>query len=486
MPKLLGKIIYLLLIILSLWPYPGQAQFDYNHIISDAEAEDHNSLSQVEIKEFLKSHNSFLINYFYEGNNPGPNDISLDPEAKYFKERSASEIIWNAAQEARINPKFILTTLQKEMGLVEDPNPKENALVYAMGYGCPDSGGCDFRFKGFGKQVRSASLQFRHFLDNIEEYKHRPGQRSCVDDYTPYLPCTAKATEIKPQNRITAAMYVYTPHIQGNKLFKALWDKYGFGGAVAGPVLAGIFPEGALVKAKDDETNQSVYLIQGEKKLPFESMTALVSRYDPRKVLAVASEELSKYQDGDMIRYTNYSILESPDKQKYLVDGLQKRAIASDEVFRKLGFNPEEVISVSTDDLTSLKDGEAISDAAQNPFGQLLKNMNDDSLYYVKDAKKAMVIDISIAKANFPDLKISEVTAKTLEKYSDIAPLKLADGTLIKKDKDPNVYVLAGGLRRLIPDGQTFETLGYSWSQIITVPVKVLNFHILGEAINKL
>ena len=483
MLKFFRKLLYFVLIVLAIWPSAGRAEFNYNNIISDVEAEDYDSMGQVEIKEFLKSHNSFLANYFYEGNNPGPNDISLDPEGRYFKERSAAEIIWNAAQEAQINPRFILTTLQKEMSLVEDSNPKENALSYAMGYGCPDGGGCDFRFKGLGKQIRSASLQFRHFLDNIQEYKHRPGQKSCVDDYTPYLPCTTQATEINPENKITAAMYIYTPHVKGNKLFRALWDKYGFGGAVAGPVLAGIFPEGALVKAKAGD-DQTVYLIDDGLKLPFESLTALISRYDPHKVLEIAGEELVKYQTGVTIKYANYSILQSADKQKYLVDGLQKRLITSDEVFRKLGFNPEEVISVTDEDLTAFKNGEPINDAAQSPFGQLLQDMTSNTLYYVKDGKKFMIIDVSIAKANFPELKISEVTTRTLEKFSDTTPLKLADGTLIKKDKDPNVYVVSAGLRRLIPDGQTFETLGYSWARILVVPTKVMNFHILGDALN--
>ncbi len=62
--------------------------------------------------------------------------------------------------------------------------------------------------------------------------------------------------------------------------------------------------------------------------------------------------------------------------------------------------------------------------------------------------------------------------------------MKLLDGTLIKKATDSKVYVISDGLRLLIPDEEVFTTLGYSWTNIITVPTKVMNFHASGQELS--
>jgi hypothetical protein len=461
--------------------------FDFNRIITDAEAGNYNSMGQLDVRDFLREKDSYLRNYWYSGNNPAPSQVAQDPDEKYIKKRTAYEIIYNAAQEAKINPQFLLTMLQKEMSLVEDEDPTDRQLAYAMGYYCYDGQACNPKFKGFGKQVRSAALQFRYYIDNIDEYKYQPGMRSCVDDQTPYLPCTSSATEVRPDNNITAAMYVYTPHIHGNKLFATIWNRYGFGGVSVDPnVLSGIFPQGSLVKAKDGEDLESVYLIINGQKRLFESTSALVSRFSPSKVLLVGSEELLKYVDGEPIQFTNFTVLEAPNGNKYLIDGLQKRRIVSDEAFRQLGFNPAEVEEVTSDQLDSLEDGEDLDENNASPFEEIFKDMTTGSISYVKDGKKWSVIDMEILELNHPGVTPREVTTKTLEQFEYMGALKLADGTLIKKDLDKDVYVVSAGERRLIPDGNTFETLGYQWGNIVTVSKKILNFHKVGTPLESL
>lgn len=485
-----------LVLVMLAFPLVGRA-FDYNNIISDAEANDYQSMGQVEIKSFLESHNSYLKDFWYMGNNPSPSEIGANPasinletgeitDGDFMQQRSATEIIYNAAQEAKLSPKFLLTMLQKEQGLIEDPAPTERGLAFAMGYYCFDGDYCNPRFKGFGKQVRSAALQFRYYIDHIQEYDYQPGQKACIDDQTPDLPCTSKATEIQPENNVTSAMYVYTPHIHGNELFATLWEKYGFGGTSdsTNPVLTGIFPEGALVKANDG-VDGAVYLIWGGEKRAFDSLTALTSRFDPNKVLLVDNSELVKYEDGQPIKYVNFSVVQDENGQRYLIDGLTKRLIADKETFRQLGYNPEEVITVTAEELTAFSDGEQLT-ATVSPFGQLMSDLSTGAIYYVKDGKKFPIIDKSILKANYPKLTIKKVYSKTLGAFTTDGPVKLVDGTLIKRDISKDVFVISNGYRRLIPDGQTFEAMGYKWSNIITVPVKVINLHQIGPALTSL
>lgn len=474
------KIITFFTLFSFIFPIIAQAaEFDYNNIISDEEAENYKSMTQIEIRDFLREQNSYLASFFYNGDNPGPTELAADPEADYIKTRSATEIIYNAAQEAKINPQFLLTMLQKEQSLVEDSNPDSRQLDYAMGYYCFDGQPCNPRFKGFGKQVRATALQFRWYLDNIHEYNYQPGKRVCIDDPTPDLPCTASGTEVNPENTITAAMYVYTPHIHGNKLFATLWNRYGFGGTIVdGDIFGGIFPEGALLKARDG--NGTVYLISNQEKRPFNSMTALVSRYDPNKVLAVDAEELDKYPEGLSIEFANYSIVQGSSGDKYLIDGLTKRFIVSDEAFRQLGYNPAEVIDASAPELEAYIDGEDLTADNPSPFEQLMRDTSTNGIYYVKNDTKAPIIDPSIL-ASYSDLKVIDATPATLDKYRKVSSARLKDGTLIKIVDDPRVYVISNSKRRLIDDEKTFLTLGYSWNQIMEVSERVLRLHEVGQ-----
>lgn len=480
------KEIAFLSLFIFIFPILSQAAVDINNIVSDQEFANYNTMDVEDIQNFLESHNSYLANYTYMGDNPSPSQLLIDPEKKYFKTRTAAEIIYNAAQESKVNPQFLLTMMEKEMSLITDDEIVENQLKYAMGYDCPDSGGCGFKTSGFGKQVRAAAQQFRWFVDNIHQYNWRPGQPACAGDPNPFLPCTSRGTVVTPANAITAAMYLYTPHVHGNSLFARLWEQFGFAGTVVvdnPPVITigGFFPDGSLVKAKDGEDG-TVYLIQGNSKRPFSSMNALVSRYDPAKVLLVESADLENYDLGLSIDYANYSVLEAPNGDRYLIDGLTKRFINSEETFRKLGFNPAEVESVELDDLSHYVTGEELN-ANYSPFAEIWQDMDNGSLYLVKDGHKSRIIDSFILDVDYPDASIKEVTSKTLEALDSYPPLKLSDGTLIKKDLDARVYVISDGYKRLIPDGITFEKLGYKWTDIHTVSSKILNFHILGEDI---
>lgn len=483
MPKNKQKKVAIFTLISFLLPIFAQAaEADINYIIADEEVENYQTMDQKDIQAFLDTQNSYLADYSYSGDNPSPAQLALDPDKKYYKTRDAAEIIYNAAQEWHINPQFLLTMMEKEMSLISDQTPTENQLAYAMGYNCPDSGGCAFKTKGFGKQVRAAAEQFRWFIDHIYEYNWQPNKPACADDPNPFLPCTTKGTVVTPANTITAAMYLYTPHVHGNTLFATLWSQFGFAGEGTTPpviTVTGIFPDGALVKAKDSEDG-AIYLIVNGAKRPFASMTALVSRYDPNKVLNVAGEELEKYNTGYLIDFSNYSVVQSPAGNKYLIDGLTKRAISSDEAFRQLGFNPAEVEAVTDAQLANYTDGAELT-ADSSPFAELWQDMVTDGVYYVKDGQKHRIIDQEILVANYPDMAVKEVTTKTLEDITTGLPIKLVDGTLVKKEFDKDIYVISDGYRRLIPNGETFEKLGYDWTAVRVISNKVMNFHKIGE-----
>ena len=63
--------------------------------------------------------------------------------------------------------------------------------------------------------------------------------------------------------------------------------------------------------------------------------------------------------------------------------------------------------------------------------------------------------------------------------YSSDKPY--GDGTLIKLTDSPNIYVIEGGQKKLIPDAQTFNALGYSWTNIQIVSDNAFNAYQTGS-----
>jgi len=225
-------------------------------------------------------------------------------------------------------------------------------------------------------------------------------------------------------------------------------------------------------------------LIWGGKRLALGSMSALVSRFDPSKILTVSSTEINKYEKGPIISFVNYSVVKSSDGNRYLIDGLTKRLIVSDEAFRQLGYNPEEIIDATEADLANYVNGEQLTGTDLSPREEILQDLSTQEIFYVKNSKKYSIIDNSVLKANYPDLKVKKVSKTILDKYEYIGPVKFLDGTLIKKADHKDVFVVSSGQKRLIPDANTFEILGYKWVNIIIVPNKVFNLHPTGSPLS--
>jgi hypothetical protein len=146
-----------------------------------------------------------LRNYYENtttGQNNGAGGVSVS------NGKSAAQIIWDAAQAYKINPQVILTTLQKEQGLVTDVWPWENQYNFAMGYGCPDTSSCSNSYRGFATQVDHAAWQSRYYLDHPYAYNYWIG--NYYVRYNPDANCGGKIINIR--NAATAALYIYTPY----------------------------------------------------------------------------------------------------------------------------------------------------------------------------------------------------------------------------------------------------------------------------------
>jgi len=211
----------------------------YSNLVSDSDFLDINSMSAQDIQNFLVSKGSYLAS--------APSSQLGDGAAG----RNAAQIIYDAAHglydaavgcangvcinssTGTISPKSILITLQKEMSLVTLSTYDQRRLDRAMGYGCPDSGGCDARYLGFSNQVGWAAWQLR-YNSMAPENRVTPyyvGRVTSIADWD-------GTRSVYFSNRATASLFRYTPHTYyGNYNFWRLgieWFGFGVGGGGGG------------------------------------------------------------------------------------------------------------------------------------------------------------------------------------------------------------------------------------------------------------
>ncbi|MFA5127569.1 MAG: serine hydrolase [Patescibacteria group bacterium] len=416
----------------------AEAEFNSSMIITDEDMQNCAGWTANDVQTFLQDKGSYLANYKCE-------DVSGTI-------KSAAEIIYDAAQAYTISPKFLLVTLQKEQSLVTDESPTQKQLDWATGFavcdGCYLSDPKVVKYKGFAKQVDGAAGIIRWYYDNksTKSYIKQKGAAVYIDN-----------TEVVPQSWATAFLYTYTPHLHGNKNFWRLWNTW----------FAGLYPNGTVVT---NASSTNYWLIQNGKKRLFTSKSVLVSRADPKMAITLSETDLNNYENGTNIAFSNYSLLKAPSGY-FLVDYDMIRPFASADVVSKIGYNPQEVVDVSDNDLFGYTLGPAINASTTAPQGEIYKITDlNNSLYLHKNDILYPITDSSLLKTNFANLSIINKTKKDIANLSVANnPIVFTDGALLKVKDTNRLYVVENGKKRRISDEQTFLAMGYKKTNLVEI-----------------
>jgi hypothetical protein len=228
MMKPLTIVAYLIAIALSLLvarpQQTARAEYSASHLMDDTVFDNVNTMTETQIQVFLASKGPCLSNY--TDVNP-----AFNPSTgwSYTGSVSASHIIYFAAHIWGLNPEVILATLQKEASLVSGTACDTWRYNSAMGYACPDSGGCNPKYAGFTKQVIWGSWQLKFNKERAVGNTEWDGDgnityigfmtqgtykrcSSCTPVYYSGY-ATIDGQQIFLGNGTTASLYTYTPHL---------------------------------------------------------------------------------------------------------------------------------------------------------------------------------------------------------------------------------------------------------------------------------
>lgn len=179
----------------SVWAPVSASAVTFNPelIISDANMRHYDSMTRSQIQGFLETQTGPLK--------------SLIAKDYLGVRRPASEIIWLACRAWKINPKVMLTMLQKEQSLLTRTTLAPNTLSRAVGAGCPDP--YTNKYPGFGNQIWHGA----RLLDGYGEGKNG----STIPLYYPGISVkdiyrTPKVT-LYPKNLATYKLFIYNPSI---------------------------------------------------------------------------------------------------------------------------------------------------------------------------------------------------------------------------------------------------------------------------------
>ncbi|HBO60826.1 TPA: hypothetical protein DD449_04030, partial [Candidatus Berkelbacteria bacterium] len=187
----------------------AKASFDPNNLVADAAFINVEGISAAGIQDLFNTTGTFLKTYSENGRSAAR--IVYDAAHGYGDASGALNGIDINSSTGTINPVAILATLQKEQGLVTggaSVTLNQSALNAAMGYGCPDGGGCNDAYVGFTKQIENAAWQLR--------YNYERAQGHGFSDYQVGQTATIDGQSVTYSNRATASLYRYTPHLGQN------------------------------------------------------------------------------------------------------------------------------------------------------------------------------------------------------------------------------------------------------------------------------
>ncbi len=177
-------------------------KFDPSYVMSDYTFANQNIFStQQSIQNYLDKVNSPLKNYSEKGKLAS---------AWIFSASNGS----SSAREGitpRINPAVLLAYLEKENSLLSFSNyntalDPDGRIRNAMGYGCPDTAGCNSIYAGFANQINFGAFQLQYNFNlatnnQPDTYKLNNTIKT-LDDY-----------DVNLTNSATASSYRYTPHV---------------------------------------------------------------------------------------------------------------------------------------------------------------------------------------------------------------------------------------------------------------------------------
>lgn len=497
------KIFFLLSLGLTMVPVPTAfaAQsifpgFNPDRIVEDFVFSNTKSFNGPDaIQQFLAEKRSVLANtdksFLVSLREPADSTVKENLEdirPNLSRNRTAAELIWDAAQSSGLNPQVILVTLNKEQSLItgqqnSGPEKLQRALDFAMGFGCPDNQPCGEIYRGFYAQLfggyDAENNRYLGAAKSLMRSFSTPGGRgpavngsvakigdtitldNTIGDYDGVMP----QQTVRIGNAATAALYRYTPHVfNGNYNFWRFFNTWFK------------LTDGTLIRQKSKSAK--VYMLQGGLRFEILPFVAEARNLNMKDAIVVSKSELNGYPLADEPLGLPDNTLVKQDDKLYVFINNQKRPVLA-VIAQLRGLSPQTALVMNQSEAKLFKEGEPLAP----PDGVLLKGQTDPAIYLSLDGGLRLFTKFTFSQksAGTTIETISDEDLKSLPKSGYVSP---TDGTLIKITGSSTVYVFDGGQKRPIT-GAAFKARGYKFNQVIELPLAEADLYPTGSVIDQ-
>ncbi|MDP2692652.1 MAG: hypothetical protein Q8O88_03380 [bacterium] len=260
--------------------------------------------------------------------------------------------------------------------------------------------------------------------------------------------------------------------------------------SISNPRPAVLRPNNSLLRSST--TGKIYVLLNGQ--IRYISSTDIFAKYGYKwsNVINVSEEELGGYEVGDDLGVSAGAIIEgnvvkaSDNPTVYKIEGGKKRPFNSGQVFLGLGFSWADIKIVSIVSLANLDDGdpmEFVATADDIREGSVVKSTDSPAVYLIENGKRrAFTSGQAFESRGYKWNEILSLSPNIIKEYVEGLAIvymsndeAVKEGSLVKAEDNPTVYLISNNRRRIIASERIFLALGYEWESVLTVSANKVN-----------
>src|SRR3989344_4424801 len=237
---------------------------------------------------------------------------------------------------------------------------------------------------------------------------------------------------------------------------------------------------GSLIR---EASTSNIYIIENNTKRLVSTFVMTNRGLDPNTAVTESVGQLAQIPTGPPLPPLEGTLLKSPDNaQVYVMHQELKRPVTY-LVFISRGYRFSDLKIISQNELTSYETG----DWYWPPDGTMVL-VAGNPLVYVMDEQVARPVTFFVFTQR--KLSFAKVVKVTADEFSHVPPapdqywLAPVDGTLIKSDIDPGIYVIENTTRRLL-SFEAFSARGYAFLNVKVLPQAEIEVIALGSPIEQ-
>ena len=237
------------------------------------------------------------------------------------------------------------------------------------------------------------------------------------------------------------------------------------------------FSESSIVK----DSASKLYLLEDGVRKPISEFVFTQRRFNESQIRNVGSTEIETIPVGQAVAPLDGTLIKAQGGPTVYLVERGVLAPLSLLAFRSNNFSFDQIVEVPDIEINRYR-------KTQNSLprnGVLFKRGGEPAVYVIHEGRRRLISGYTFRNRGLDFAAVVEVYTEEFERYpaDSVTPLlPPQDGTLIKSDGDPTIYVFESGIKRAL-SAAAFAARGYSFAQVGIISLTELEQYPKGDSI---